>query len=362
MPYLVQQNRRVGGEDIDSVGWPPIRSSPAASMSSSSAAATRRRTASAPRSARAPSVTQLDIRPQPPEKERQARRLALLGDQDAHLVLAGRRRGARVPGRHARVRRRGRWRQVTGVKCCQVDDRASRSRARSSSSRPISPSSPSASPAAARQRAEGSSATSSRSTPTRGSTNVIANERDYKTSVDKLWPPATCAAASRWWSGRSAKAARRRAPFDRCRPDGGERRCRVKLYKEARRFSGVPVAYRVLIPLFRHGRARNQANIQGAARRLWILGSSPRIDQGEGGGPGPDAWRSSVRLPLRCGVSGSWPGQEKSSTRPSRRMRGRSRPCSASFSPGERGSCRGSFVVAPPSRAVPPSSAGSAER
>jgi glutamate synthase (NADPH/NADH) small chain len=36
---------------------------------------------------------------------------------------------------------------LTGVKCCEVDERASRSPARNSSSRPISPSSPSASAA-----------------------------------------------------------------------------------------------------------------------------------------------------------------------------------------------------------------------
>ena len=59
-------------------------------------------------------VTQLDIRPQPPEKEDKLDGLALLGDQDAHLVLAGRRRRARVPGGDARIHRRGR-RSLTGV-------------------------------------------------------------------------------------------------------------------------------------------------------------------------------------------------------------------------------------------------------
>ena len=53
-------------------------------------------------------VTQLDIRPQPPEKEDKLVGLALLGDEDAHILLAGRGRGARVPGRDARIHRRGR--------------------------------------------------------------------------------------------------------------------------------------------------------------------------------------------------------------------------------------------------------------
>ena len=34
----------------------------------------------------------------------------------------------------------------------------------------------------------------------------------YATSVPRCLPPATCAAASRWWSGRSAKVASARAP------------------------------------------------------------------------------------------------------------------------------------------------------
>ena len=36
-------------------------------------------------------------------------------------------------------------------------------------------------------------------------------ERAYDTSVTRCSPPATCGAASRWWSGRSAKAASARA-------------------------------------------------------------------------------------------------------------------------------------------------------
>ena len=40
--------------------------------------------------------------------------------------------------------------------------------------------------------------------------NVKADTESYQTSNPKIFSPATCAAASRWWSGRSAKAARPR--------------------------------------------------------------------------------------------------------------------------------------------------------
>ena len=38
-------------------------------------------------------------------------------------------------------------------------------------------------------------------------------QKAYATSVPRCSPPATCAAASRWWSGRFAKAASARAPW-----------------------------------------------------------------------------------------------------------------------------------------------------
>ena len=41
--------------------------------------------------------------------------------------------------------------------------------------------------------------------------NVQADTLAYGPRSTRCSPPATCAAASRWWSGRSAKAARRRA-------------------------------------------------------------------------------------------------------------------------------------------------------
>ena len=43
--------------------------------------------------------------------------------------------------------------------------------------------------------------------------NVKADTIAYQTlEARRCSPPATCAAASRWWSGRSAKAARPRTP------------------------------------------------------------------------------------------------------------------------------------------------------
>ena len=146
MPYLVQQNKRVGGEDIQSVAWPaePIVAGGkhvvvvGGGDTASDCVGTAFRQG-------AVRVTQLDIRPQPPEKEEQARGLALLGDQDAHLVLAGRGRRARIPGGDARIHRRGRAadRRASAARSTRG---ASRSPAPNSSSAPISPSSPSASP------------------------------------------------------------------------------------------------------------------------------------------------------------------------------------------------------------------------
>ena len=45
--------------------------------------------------------------------------------------------------------------------------------------------------------------------------NVRADTDDYRTSMTRCSPPATCAAASRWSSGRSAKAANARNAIDK---------------------------------------------------------------------------------------------------------------------------------------------------
>jgi glutamate synthase (NADPH/NADH) small chain len=102
MPYLVQQNRRVGRENIDSVGWPsaPIMAGGkhvvvvGGGDTASDCVGTAFRQG-------AVRVTQLDIRPQPPEKEDKLAVWPLLGHQDAHFFLAGRRCRTRIPGRNA---------------------------------------------------------------------------------------------------------------------------------------------------------------------------------------------------------------------------------------------------------------------
>jgi glutamate synthase (NADPH/NADH) small chain len=188
MPYLVQQNRRVGRENIDSVGWPsePILAGGkhvvvvGGGDTASDCVGTAFRQG-------AVKVTQLDIRPQPPEKEDklavwpfwatkmrtsssqaegavrefQVATLEFVGDEDGNL---------------------------TGVKCCQVDERR----------KPIAGTEfiIKADLAFIAIGFRGPFADSvlkdlgeklTVNTDRRGSTNVVANERDYRTSVDKLW-------------------------------------------------------------------------------------------------------------------------------------------------------------------------------
>ena len=74
------------------------------------------------------------------------------------------------------------------MKCCEVDEKRKPIAGTEFVIRPISPSSPSASPA--RSPAAWSSELDGQlklDTDSRGSTNVVANDRDYRTSVDKLY-------------------------------------------------------------------------------------------------------------------------------------------------------------------------------
>lgn len=188
MPYLVQQNRRIGRENIDSVGWPsePILAGGkhvvvvGGGDTASDCVGTAFRQG-------AVKVTQLDIRPQPPEKEDklavwpfwatkmrtsssqaegavrefQVATLEFVGDEDGNL---------------------------TGVKCCQVDERR----------KPIAGTEfiIKADLAFIAIGFRGPFADSvlkdlgdklTLNTDRRGSTNVVADDRDYRTSVDKLW-------------------------------------------------------------------------------------------------------------------------------------------------------------------------------
>ncbi|MCO5147509.1 MAG: glutamate synthase subunit beta [Aquamicrobium sp.] len=188
MPYLVQQNRRVGGEDIRSVAWPsePILAGGkhvvvvGGGDTASDCVGTAFRQG-------AVRVTQLDIRPRPPEKEDkltvwpywatkmrvstsqaegaarefQAATLEFVGDEDGVL---------------------------TGVKCCEVDEQR----------KPVAGSEfiiradlafiaigfagPREDGVVGELR--GSLALS---VDSRRSTNVVANDRTYATSVPKLF-------------------------------------------------------------------------------------------------------------------------------------------------------------------------------
>jgi glutamate synthase (NADPH/NADH) small chain len=188
MPYLVQQNRRVGRENIDSVGWPsdPILAGGkhivvvGGGDTASDCVGTAFRQG-------AVKVTQLDIRPQPPEKEDKlavwpfwATKMRTSSSQAEGAVREFQVGTLEFVGDEDGV--------LTGVKCCQVDDRR----------KPIAGTEfiIKADLAFIAIGFRGPFTNSvlkdlgdklAINTDKRGSSNVIANERDYKTSVDKLW-------------------------------------------------------------------------------------------------------------------------------------------------------------------------------
>ena len=123
MPYLVQQNRRVGRENIDSVGWPadPILAGGkhvvvvGGGDTASDCVGTAFRQG-------AVKVTQLDIRPMPPEKEDKlavwpywATKMRTSSSQAEGAVREFQVATLEFVGDEDGV--------LTGVKCCQVDDR-----------------------------------------------------------------------------------------------------------------------------------------------------------------------------------------------------------------------------------------------
>ncbi len=188
MPYLVQQNKRVGGEDITSVAWPsdPILAGGkhvvvvGGGDTASDCVGTSFRQG-------AVRVTQLDIRPQPPEKEDklavwpywatkmrtsssqaegadrefQVATLEFIGDEDG---------------------------QLTGVKCCEVDEkrkpiagtefviRADLAFIAIGFAGPIE-----------NGLVQSLGERLSTSRDNRGSTNVVANDRDYRSNIDGLF-------------------------------------------------------------------------------------------------------------------------------------------------------------------------------
>ena len=215
MPYLVQQNKRVGGEDIQSVAWPsvPIMAGGkhvvvvGGGDTASDCVGTAFRQG-------AVRVTQLDIRPQPPEKEDklavwpywatkmrtsssqaegaerefQVATLEFIGEEGRLTgvqVLRGRRQ-AQADRRH-RIRHPRRPR-LHRHRLCRARSRTAWFRS---------------------SRADADGCRQPTFDKCRGQRAATTG----RASTGSM-PPATCAAASRWSSGRSARAGRRRASID----------------------------------------------------------------------------------------------------------------------------------------------------
>jgi len=187
MPYLVQQNKRVARESIDNVGWPsdPVIAGGkhvvviGGGDTASDCVGTAFRQG-------AVKVTQLDIRPQPPEKED---KLAVWPYWATKMrTSSSQAEGAVREFQVGTLELVGENGILGGVKCCQVDEKRK--------------------PVAGSEfiiKADlvfiaigftGALETGVVSelgdrltinTDRRGSTNIAANEDDYRTSVDKLW-------------------------------------------------------------------------------------------------------------------------------------------------------------------------------
>ncbi|MCT7377511.1 glutamate synthase subunit beta [Chelativorans salis] len=122
MPYLVQQNRRIGGEDIQSVAWPsePILAGGkhvvvvGGGDTASDCVGTAFRQG-------AVRVTQLDIRPKPPEKED---KLAVWPYWATKMrTSSSQAEGAQREFQVATLEFVGEDGELIGVKCCEVDER-----------------------------------------------------------------------------------------------------------------------------------------------------------------------------------------------------------------------------------------------
>ena len=187
MPYLVQQNRRIGGEDIQSVAWPaePILAGGkhvvvvGGGDTASDCVGTAFRQG-------AVRVTQLDIRPQPPEKED---KLAVWPYWATKMrTSSSQAEGAQREFRVATLEFVGEEGQLVGVKCCQVDEqrkpiagtefviRADLAFVAIGFAGPI----------------QGGVAEELKddlklAVDARRSTNVVADDRDYRTSIDGLF-------------------------------------------------------------------------------------------------------------------------------------------------------------------------------
>jgi len=187
MPYLVQQNRRNGGENIDSVAWASEPLSAAGQhvvvVGGGDTASDCVGTAFRQGAVR---VTQLDIRPRPPEKED---KLTVWPYWATKMrTSSSQAEGAQREFQVATLEFVGENDKLTGVKCCQVDE----------SRKPIAGTEftikadlafiaigfAGPTPTGVLSELEGKlNITVDR----RNSTNVVANDLDYRTNVDKLF-------------------------------------------------------------------------------------------------------------------------------------------------------------------------------
>lgn len=187
MPYLVQQNRRVGGEEIQSVAWAsdPILAGGkhvvvvGGGDTASDCVGTAFRQG-------AVRVTQLDIRPRPPEKED---KLAVWPYWATKMrTSSSQAEGAEREFQVATLEFIGEDGVLTGVKCCQVDEKR----------KPIAGTEfviradlafiaiGFSGPAETGVLSEFGDRLKT-DVDRRNSVNVNANDRDYKTTVDRLF-------------------------------------------------------------------------------------------------------------------------------------------------------------------------------
>jgi len=187
MPYLVQQNRRLGGENIESVAWASEPISAAGQhvvvVGGGDTASDCVGTAFRQGAVR---VTQLDIRPRPPEKED---KLTVWPYWATKMrTSSSQAEGAQREFQVATLEFVGENGRLTGVKCCEVDEKR----------KPIAgtefvikadlafiaigfagPMESGVLPDLGDKLAI--------TTDRRNSTNVVANDLDYRTSVEKFF-------------------------------------------------------------------------------------------------------------------------------------------------------------------------------
>jgi glutamate synthase (NADPH) small chain len=187
MPYLVQQNKRVGSEDIQSAGWAaePITSGGkhvvviGGGDTASDCVGTSFRQG-------AVRVTQLDIRPQPPEKEDKMSVWPYWATK--MRTSSSQAEGAEREFQVATLAFIGEDGVLTHVKCCEVDEKrkpiagkeffikADLAFVAIGFSGPLE--------GGLTDQLGEKLATS---TDKRGSTNVVANSNDYRTNIDKMF-------------------------------------------------------------------------------------------------------------------------------------------------------------------------------